>query len=466
MLARLPYGVFALAAILYLAETRGSYAVAGLVDGAFGLGAAAGAPGQSRLIDRLGQRRVLVAAAAVDVTATGLLIGLTETEAPTVALVACGLAGGVAVPNVGGALRALWSDLLSGREPLLPTAFAIDSVALEALFTAGPLLAAAIIAVASPPAALVVSAGCSLTGTLAFVAQRPSRTWRPAPEAGARGRLGALRSSGVGTLAFAALRWGSASAPSRSRAGVRGIARPARAGRGAARDLVGRQPARGLVYGAITWRRSTSRCTSGSRRCSRSASSPACSRLDPRDGDPDHERRSPDRTPGRRVQPAPRRRRARRRGHRGLCVAGDRDARRLAPGTAIGGVLVEHAGWEWCFVAAALAALVGGAVVLRFRGTWRWSRPPPCRRAPTPGKAARREEAASARCQRALQLQDGRSLDRNGGSRRVPERAGSAAAPGEPRGSGWPHGRRCRPPTARCSCCSRSMRAGARRFRR
>jgi catechol 2,3-dioxygenase-like lactoylglutathione lyase family enzyme len=28
------------------------------------------------------------------------------------------------------------------------------------------------------------------------------------------------------------------------------------------------------------------------------------------------------------------------------------------------------------------------------------------------------------------------------------------------------HGRRCRPPTARCSCCSRSMRAGARRFRR
>ncbi len=40
MLARLPYGVYALAAILYLAEARGSYAVAGLVDAAFGLGAA------------------------------------------------------------------------------------------------------------------------------------------------------------------------------------------------------------------------------------------------------------------------------------------------------------------------------------------------------------------------------------------------------------------------------------------
>src|SRR3954470_9926641 len=106
MLARLPYGVFALAAILYLAEARGSYAVAGLVDGAFGLGAAAGAPWQSRLIARLGQRQVLVVAAFVDVTATGLLIALTEAGAPTVALVACGLLGGVAGPNVGGGPRA------------------------------------------------------------------------------------------------------------------------------------------------------------------------------------------------------------------------------------------------------------------------------------------------------------------------------------------------------------------------
>jgi len=36
MLARLPFGMFALALVLYMAEERGSYAVAGLVDGAFG----------------------------------------------------------------------------------------------------------------------------------------------------------------------------------------------------------------------------------------------------------------------------------------------------------------------------------------------------------------------------------------------------------------------------------------------
>jgi MFS family permease len=41
----------------------------------------------------------------------------------------------------------------------------------------------------------------------------------------------------------------------------------------------------------------------------------------------------------------------------------------FAPGTAIGGALLEHAGWRWCFVAAVLTALLGFAVVLRYRGT-------------------------------------------------------------------------------------------------
>jgi MFS family permease len=41
----------------------------------------------------------------------------------------------------------------------------------------------------------------------------------------------------------------------------------------------------------------------------------------------------------------------------------------FAPGTAIGGALVQHASWRWCFVAAAATALLGLAVVLRYRAT-------------------------------------------------------------------------------------------------
>jgi MFS family permease len=371
MLARLPYGVYALAAILYLADARGSYAVAGLVDGAFGLGAAAGAPWQSRLIDRLGQRRVLVVAATVDVAATGLLIALTEAGAPTIALVACGLAGGVAVPNVGGALRTMWTGLMHARESLLATAFALDSVALEALFTAGPLLTAGIVAVASPLAALVVSAGCTLTGTLAFVAQRPSRAWRPDPRAGAAGRLGALSSSGVRTLAFAALPVGFCF-------GAVEIALPGFADAHGHRELAGILLATwsigslfgGLLYGAITWRRPLSAVyvwlsallplgflpallapsipamtflimSAGLLIAPQTA---ACNQLI---GD---------------VAPA---------GAVTEAYAWPVTATLVgfAPGTAIGGALVQHASWRWCFVAAALTALLGLAVVLRYRNT-------------------------------------------------------------------------------------------------
>src|SRR4051794_30432633 len=334
-------------------------------------GAAVGAPWQSRLIDRLGQRRVLVVAAIVDAAAAGLLIPRPEAHAPTVALLACGLIGGVAVPNVGGALRAMWAGLLHGREPLLPTAFAIDSVALEALFTAGPLLAAGIIAVASPLIALVMSAGCSLTGTLAFIAQRPSRSWRPDPRAGAAGRLGALSSSGVRTLAFAALPVGFCF-------GAVEIALPGFADSHGHRELAGVLLATwsvgslfgGLLYGAISWRRTPDSVylrlsallplgflpaqlapsiqamtvlvmSAGVLIAPQSA---ACNQL------------IGDVAPSGAVTEA-------------FAWPVTMTLVGFAPGTALGGALLEHAGWRWCFVAAALTALVGFAVVLRDRGT-------------------------------------------------------------------------------------------------
>jgi len=371
MLARLPYGLFALAAILYLAEARDSYAVAGLVDGAFGLGAAAGAPLQSRIIDRFGQARVLLPAAVLDATATVALIALTETGAPTTALVACGLIGGFAVPNVGGALRALWPELLQRRRELLATAFAVDSVALELLFTTGPLLAAAIVAIASPVAGLVLSAVCTLAGTLLFVLQRPSRGWRPDAAAGTHGALGALRSSGVRTVAFAAIPVGFCF-------GAVEISLPAFAEEHGSTELAGVLLATwavgsavgGLLYGAFTWPGSLASVylwlsvlmPIGVLPALLASSIPAMALL---------------------ILPA------------GLLIAPQAAASNqiigdlappgavteayawpvtatllgFAPGTALGGVLVEEVGWQACFVAAAITAAVGAVVVVLNRHT-------------------------------------------------------------------------------------------------
>jgi len=55
MLARLPFGMFTLALVLYLAHERDSFAVAGLVDGAFGI---ARDGDDRRLRDRNRGRRV------------------------------------------------------------------------------------------------------------------------------------------------------------------------------------------------------------------------------------------------------------------------------------------------------------------------------------------------------------------------------------------------------------------------
>jgi MFS family permease len=205
MLARLPFGMFALALVLYIAEERGSFAIAGLVNGAFGVGTAISAPLQSRAIDRLGQARVLLPLAVVDAGATAVLVALTETGAPTAALMGCAFVGGISVPSLGAALRTLWPDLLRRRKELLATAFAIDSVAIEMIFTTGPLIAAVVIALVSPVAALAVSAGCMLTGVVLFVTRPPSRAWRPDPAAASHGALGALRSPGVRTLMLTTL---------------------------------------------------------------------------------------------------------------------------------------------------------------------------------------------------------------------------------------------------------------------
>jgi MFS family permease len=166
-----------------------------------------------------------------------VLVLLTEAGAPTAALLAAGLLGGFALPAVGAALRALWKGLLGSRVDLLPTAFALDAVCIEALFTLGPLAAAVIVAVVSPAAAVLLCGACSLLGTIAFVAQAPSRHWLPDAAAGSHGLLGALLAPSLAAMAFLILPAGLLIAP----LGAVG------------NQLVGEVAPRGAATEAFTW---------------------------------------------------------------------------------------------------------------------------------------------------------------------------------------------------------------------
>jgi hypothetical protein len=117
--------------------------------------------------------------------------------------VACGLAAGITIPPVGSVVRPLLAGLLEADAGLLPTAYALDGIAIELVFVTGPLLTAAIVVVASPAVALLVACAFVLLGTVVLVMAPASRAWRPEAGDHERHLLGALTSPGVRTIVAA-----------------------------------------------------------------------------------------------------------------------------------------------------------------------------------------------------------------------------------------------------------------------
>jgi MFS family permease len=253
--ARFPIGINALAIVLYLRASTGSFAIAGGVAGALAAGSGIGAPVQGRLVDRFGQRTVLVPLAVLHAAALGALVASGELDAPVAVLVACGFAAGFAIPPTSAVLRSMWPDLLRDRPQLIQAAYALDSVTIELIFILGPLVTATIAALASPATALIVSAASVIAGTLTFTALPPSRAILPDPEANRAGVLGALRSPGVRSLVLTSL-------PAGIGIGICEVALPAFSHASGAAELAGLLLAvwsagsavGGLVYGALSRR--------------------------------------------------------------------------------------------------------------------------------------------------------------------------------------------------------------------
>jgi MFS family permease len=200
VLARMPIGIDSLAMVLFVRAETGSFASAGLVAAAFGIGSGTTSPIQGRLIDRHGHARVMLPLAGLHAASLGALVALGLSGAPTIALVVCGLAAGASIPPVGSVVRPLLPRLLGSDQTLLPTAYAVDGIAIEIVFIAGPLLTALIVSLGSPAGALLVSCGFVLVGTLVLVTAPASRAWQPDPADHERHVLGALASPGVRTI--------------------------------------------------------------------------------------------------------------------------------------------------------------------------------------------------------------------------------------------------------------------------
>jgi MFS family permease len=247
----LPIGMLGLAILLLARDAAGSYAEAGRVVGAFGLANAGGAVVQGRLMDRLGQTRVLrVAAAGHGAALLGLALAA-DRGAPSWVLAACAAGGGLCLPQLPSAMRSLWGALVTD-EADRHTAYALVTIVFEVSVMTGPVLVAAIVAVASPATAVVVATVVGCGAALAFASTSGSRRWRGVPHD--VGWIGPLVAPGMRTLLGVLLAFGAA-------IGIVQVAVPAFAEDHGSAALAGLLLAAlslgsltgGVVYGARSW---------------------------------------------------------------------------------------------------------------------------------------------------------------------------------------------------------------------
>ncbi len=199
-LARLPVGFEALGIVLLVREATGSFTVAGIaVAAAFGVSAVCAAP-LGRLVDRLGQRRVLMPVALGNAATLCVLATAGHLTNSSGTLIALSALTGV-IPPISACQRTILATVFAGQS--LRSVYALESIIQETVFTVGPLIATVVASLAGPPEALYVAAALQLGGTFWFVTTPLSRQWRTT-DLDRRGRS-AMGDPAVRVLALAAV---------------------------------------------------------------------------------------------------------------------------------------------------------------------------------------------------------------------------------------------------------------------
>ncbi|MFF9239830.1 MFS transporter [Streptomyces sp. NPDC014776] len=200
LVGRLPNATAAIAIVLFVRAEGGTYSLAGALAAVYGVANAVGQPVLGRLVDLHGQPRIQLPAAIASALAMTVFAAVGVSPAPLA--YAAVAAAGLLTPPLEGGLRALWPSVLR-REDQVHTAYAMDAIAQEVMFTVGPLLVTLCVSLWSAQAAVLVLNVLGVLGALSVVLSPPSRAWRSAPREAHW--LGALRSPGLLALLAAFL---------------------------------------------------------------------------------------------------------------------------------------------------------------------------------------------------------------------------------------------------------------------
>jgi MFS family permease len=249
---RMPIAMFPIGLVLIISARTGHYGFAGVLSASYIFGAVPGNPLLARLVDRYGQRRILVPATVVTLGSIAVLSALLEADAPDWTLVPPTFVAGFAYLSVGSLVRARWSLVLAGR-PELSTAYSLESVLDEVIFVVGPLVATLVATHADPVIVLYVCGALIGIGAAWLATQRGTEP--PAHAVGAPKHPSALRQPGMVLLSVSAIAMGAVFASAE-------VSFVAFCGQHGHRSLSGLVLAllaagsgvAGLFYGARTWR--------------------------------------------------------------------------------------------------------------------------------------------------------------------------------------------------------------------
>jgi len=172
-IARLPISMVGIGVLMYVEAERGSYAIAGAVSGSIAIAAAIGGPLSSRLIDKLGQHRVLPIQILIIAISSIALIVLIPSSVPAPYLFIFSIGSGIAYPSIGALVRSRWTALLVSG-PILLTAFSIESIIDELIFIVGPTIAATTSVKIHPAAPQIIAIFLLVGGGLWLASMRNS----------------------------------------------------------------------------------------------------------------------------------------------------------------------------------------------------------------------------------------------------------------------------------------------------
>lgn len=178
VVGRLPIGLTGLAILLLSQGATGSFVRGGATAAAYVVGLACFAPVLGRIIDRSGPRAVLLwCAFAFPASLVALVLAVHANADGAFFSLGFAFAAGANFPPITVCMRTFFRRRLA-EESLLATAYSLESVLIETIFIAGPVLVAFFVAYSSASAAVCFAALCGVSGTLLFLRSPALRDWQ------------------------------------------------------------------------------------------------------------------------------------------------------------------------------------------------------------------------------------------------------------------------------------------------